>query len=90
MYCFTILFQHAVELYFGNVFWNIQGSGALFSYQYGHGYVIGSSQIAVHTEVSNVYESFGTAPEDFSEGIGDGNTLVPQSLYQDQLQKRLH
>ncbi len=72
-----------------NVFWNIQGSGALYSYQYGQGYVIGSSDIAIYTEVSNVYESFGTDPEDFSEGIGEGPTLLPPSLYEDQLRRRL-
>ena len=72
-----------------NVFWNVRGSGSLYSYQYGQGYIIGSSEIEVHTEVTNVYESHGTAPEDFTEGIGEANTLIPQSLYEDQRQKRL-
>ena len=72
-----------------NVFWNIKGQGDLYSYQYGHGYVIGSTDIGVHTEVTNVYENFGTAPEDFSEGIGEGTSLIPQSLYEDQLSRRL-
>ena len=72
-----------------NVFWNIQGTGSLYSYQYGHGYVIGSTDIEVFTEVSDVYESHGTTPEDYSEGIGEGNTLHPQSLYEDQLRRRL-
>ena len=72
-----------------NVFWNIKGDGSLYSYQYGHGYVIGSTNIDVYTEVSDVYDSNGTAPEDYSEGIGEGETLIPQSLYEDQLQKRL-
>lgn len=72
-----------------NVFWNIKGAGSLYSYQYGHGYVIGSTDINVYTEVSDVYESNGTAPEDYVEGIGEGETLIPQSLYEDQLQKRL-
>ena len=72
-----------------NVFWNIKGQGDLYSYQYGHGYVIGSTDIGVHTEVTNVYENFGTAPEDFSEGIGEGASLIPQSLYEDQLSRRL-
>jgi hypothetical protein len=72
-----------------NVFWNIKGQGDLYSYQYGQGYVIGSTDIGVHTEVTNVYENFGTAPEDFSEGIGEGASLIPQSLYEDQLSRRL-
>ena len=72
-----------------NVFWNIKGEGSLYSYQYGYGYVIGSTNIDVYTEVSNVYDSFGTAPEDFSEGIEEGSTLIPQSLYEDQLRRRL-
>ena len=72
-----------------NVFWNIKGNGALYSYQYGQGYVIGSTDIEVYTEVSDVYDSFGTSPEDFSEGIGEGSTLIPSSLYEDQLRKRI-
>jgi hypothetical protein len=31
----------------------------------------------------------GTAPADFIEGAGKGRTLAPQSLYEDQLKKRL-
>ena len=72
-----------------NVFWNTKGNGSLYSYQYGHGYVIGSTDIEIYTEVSDVYDSFGTAPEDFSEGIGEGETLIPQSLYEDQLRRRI-
>lgn len=72
-----------------NVFWNTKGDGTLYSYQYGHGYVIGSTDIEVYTEVSDVYDSFGTAPEDFSEGLEEGSTLIPQSLYEDQLRKRI-
>jgi len=31
---------------------------------------------------------FNTGPEDFTEGITKGETLIPQSLYRDQLDKR--
>ena len=31
----------------------------------------------------------GTAPEDWSEGLGQGATLVPQSLFDDMLSRRL-
>ena len=72
-----------------NVFWNTKGDGTLYSYQYGHGYVIGSTDIEVYTEVSDVYDSFGTAPEDFSEGLEEGRALIPQSLCEDQLRKRI-
>lgn len=38
------------------------------------------------TQSNSVY--YNTAPEDFVEGVGKGETLVPQSLYMDQLAKR--
>ena len=72
-----------------NVFWNVRGSGSLYSYQYQNGYVIGTEELEVYTEVTNTFENHGTAPEDYSEGIGEASTLIPQSLYEDQLEKRL-
>ena len=39
--------------------------------------------------MSSQYGTVDTAPEDYKEGIGSGATLYPQSLYLDQLQKRL-
>lgn len=72
-----------------SVFWNTLGSGNLDSYQYGDGYVIGTTDVAVDTTVYDVLDSAGTAPEDYTEGIDVGETLNPQSLYEDQLAKRL-
>ncbi|MDG1478142.1 MAG: glycosyl hydrolase family 28-related protein [Myxococcota bacterium] len=72
-----------------SVFWNTAGSGSLSSYQYGNGYIIGTTDVAVDTTVYDVLDSAGTAPEDYSEGLDEGETLNPQSLYEDQLAKRL-
>jgi hypothetical protein len=38
------------------------------------------------TQSNSVY--YNTAPEDFVEGVGKGESLIPQSLYLDQLAKR--
>ncbi len=80
-----------------NVIWNTRGERYpsdqwLFQYiiesqQYETGYVIGTQGPA-----SKIYLGFGlngTAPLDFSEGIGEGETLEPESLYEDQLARRL-
>ncbi|MBM4377648.1 MAG: DUF4955 domain-containing protein, partial [Deltaproteobacteria bacterium] len=73
-----------------NVVWNVSGTGNLRSRQFGHGYVIGSSGINVQTTLQGiVLDGAGTAPEDYTEGLGKGAELVPQSLYEDQLQRRL-
>lgn len=55
--------------------------------QYKWGYVIGTSGTCkdVHAPGGN-----GTEPIDFLEGLGKGATLEPQSLYLDQLNKRLN
>ena len=83
------------------VFWNTKGnyykSGMNYiidSRQYGYGYIIGTQGAAtnVKTASTTMYSSYGTvntAPEDYMEGIGSGATLYPQSLYYDQLEKRL-
>lgn len=83
------------------VFWNTKGnyykSGSSYiidSRQYGYGYIIGTqgSATAVKTTpttMSSTYGSVNTAPEDYKEGIGTGATLSPQSLYYDQLERRL-
>ena len=71
------------------VFWNVTGEGALRSYQYGHGYVIGTSpDLDVRTSLPALM-SPGTEPEDWVEGLGEADTLVPSSLYEDQLARRL-
>lgn len=72
-----------------SVFWNLQGPGALTSHQFGRGYVIGTETTAVMTEVLDIFESLGTAPEDHREGVGAPQPPDPPSLYEDQLQRRL-
>ncbi|MBM4375380.1 MAG: hypothetical protein FJ095_09870 [Deltaproteobacteria bacterium] len=73
-----------------NVVWNVSGTGTLRSRQFGHGYVIGSNGINVQTTLQGiVLDGAGTAPEDYTEGLGKGAELVPQSLYEDQLARRL-
>ena len=72
-----------------NVFWNLSGGGELTSYQYGLGYVIGTTDITVKTTVWDILDSEGTSPEDYTEGIDEGATLFPASLYEDQLAARL-
>lgn len=74
------------------VFWNTSGSGTrypviILSEQARYGYVIGTSGEAHGAR--NPTEG-NTAPADILEGIGKGASLEPQSLYSDQLQRRLH
>lgn len=71
------------------VFWNSQGNGRLYSYQSGDGYVIGTRGLTVYTELSALPGVPATAPEDFHEALDDGARLEPQSLYDDQLRRRL-
>lgn len=83
------------------VFWNTKGnrykSGMNYiidSRQFGYGYIIGTQGAATAvkttpTTMSSQYGSVNTAPEDYKEGIGLAATLYPQSLYYDQLAKRL-
>jgi hypothetical protein len=70
-------------------FWNTSGSGTLDSLQFGLGYVIGTEGLSVRTEVIDVYDSEGTAPEDWVEGLNEGADLWPPSLYEEQLSRRL-
>ncbi|MEL6344518.1 MAG: glycosyl hydrolase family 28-related protein [Myxococcota bacterium] len=72
-----------------SVFWNLQGDGAITSLQFGDGYVIGTEGLNVTTAVWDIFESAGTAPEDFVEGIDEGRHLDPPSLYEDQRKRRL-
>ena len=71
------------------VFWNTRGTGSLESLQYGLGYVIGTQDLDVRTEVLDFYDSAGTAPEDWVEGLGDGDELWPPSLYEEQRRRRI-
>ena len=86
-----------------SVMWNISGQSYLSgqtvlikSQQYGNGYVIGTSGAAykVSTPANTNIAGWGNDvfdcnPVDFQEGIGTGATLLPVSLYADQLSKRL-
>ena len=65
------------------------GTGCLESLQYGMGYVIGTDGLTVRTDVIDFYDSEGTGPEDWVEGIDAGALLEPRSLYEDQLRRRL-
>ncbi|MDD4688302.1 MAG: glycosyl hydrolase family 28-related protein [Eubacteriales bacterium] len=75
------------------VFWNSKGdsyqsgeSSLVETQQYGMGYVVGTKGAAYKV---SAYEGDSTSPMDFVEGVGTGDTLVPQSLYLDQLERRI-
>ncbi len=78
-----------------SVYWNTESKGkpvkssySVISKQGGYGYVIGTKgdYAAVLTSLK---KGDSTAPEDIVEGEGQGEQLVPQSLYEDQLKRRL-
>lgn len=75
------------------VIWNTRGLGdaRILSFNFGHGYVIGTESIAVHVDrypgLSTLHA--GTAPTDYTEFIGTGRYLRPQSLYKSQRNRRL-
>ncbi len=71
-----------------SVYWNTSGKGQIRSWQYGNGYIIGTTAIKIKTNMTH-FSAIGTAPEDYVEGQGRGAMLVPQSLYEDQRAKRL-
>lgn len=72
-----------------NVFWNVRGA-FVRSLQYGWGYVIGTTDAEVVTDPADLFgRGQGTEPEDFVEGAGQGATLEPASLYEDQRARRL-
>lgn len=74
------------------VWWNTSGGGYLRSLQYGDGYVIGADGMDLHVDPAEWdwnSSGEGTEPEDWTEGIDEGTTLEPQSLYEDQLARRL-
>ncbi len=82
------------------VFWNTKGNRykdgsdyIIDSRQHGYGYIIGTRGAAYQVKTTPTvfhtqYGCLDTAPEDYKEGIGEGDTLYPQSLYYDQLEKR--
>jgi hypothetical protein len=74
------------------VWWNLTGGGYLRSLQVGDGYVVGTDGVDLHVdpdEADFFFSGEGTAPEDWTEGIGDAATLEPASLYEDQLARRV-
>lgn len=73
-----------------NVFWNIT-NGKIVSYQFGQGYVIGTTNTSVAVTATGLMVPYaqGTGPTDFTEGIGQGATLSPASLYEHQLSARI-
>ncbi|HAN31687.1 MAG TPA: hypothetical protein DCQ06_08835, partial [Myxococcales bacterium] len=74
-----------------NVMWRVQGAGIVKSFNYGQGYVIGTSpDLTVKTALNaSTKATVGTAPEDFVEGLGQAADLRPKSLYEAQLKRRL-
>jgi hypothetical protein len=73
------------------VYWNTTGTGTrggpvVRSEQAGYGYVIGTA--GERAEAANPTRG-NTEPADLVEGVGRGATLEPQSLYLDQLSRRL-
>ncbi|MBI4088079.1 hypothetical protein HY418_01715, partial [Candidatus Kaiserbacteria bacterium] len=70
------------------VFWNTKGKGQVISQQYGWGYVIGTAA-GVSATTNGQGSNALTKPADYIEGRGQGTTLRPQSLYLDQLARRL-
>ena len=71
-----------------SVYWNTRGGGRILSWQYGWGYIIGTDGIKLKTALSH-WSADGSEPEDYVEGAGKGAFLVPPSLYEDQLRRRL-
>jgi len=76
-----------------SVFWNTNGSqyrsgttSIIRSQQYGQGYVIGVRGSATGVDLSTTTK---TSPADFAETASSGAQLSPQSLYVDQIQRRL-
>ena len=73
-------------------FWNLRGDGSLRSCSWGWGYVVGTEGLTVEARVAEdgVYApGQGTEPDDWVEGLEIGSGLVPSSLYEDQLARRL-
>lgn len=84
-----------------SVFWNTNGeaypsgkTAIVESAQFGWGYIIGTRGQASAVKTAPISGTmsgytYNSAPEDFKEGIGNGVQLEPQSLYEDQLAKRI-
>ena len=75
-----------------STFWNTRGEGSggsvVRSDQARYGYVIGTR--GLRPGVTSGSNRAQTGPDDHVEGVGDGATLAPQSLYLNQLERRLN
>lgn len=82
--------SHAGHTGTQNIMWNTRGDGVLRSRQFGWGYVVGTDAIKVQVDPTTPFGGGeDTEPEDWVEGVEQGPTLAPPSLYEDQLQRRL-
>jgi len=72
-----------------NVLWNTVGAGTIRSFQFRHGYVVGTAPTITVRTNPVLGEGDGANPDDWHEGIGEAATLEPQSLFEDQLRRRL-
>lgn len=84
-----------------SVFWNTKSINkyksepyVIESRQFKNGYVIGTSGLWPNVRLETLTGTqndipYDTSPIDFVEGLGLGTTLIPASLYLDQLNKRL-
>ncbi len=79
-----------------SVYWRTRGLGTqdpwvIHTQQSRYGYAIGTwgTVTAVKTSGTNSSSEPKTSPVDHTEGIGTGDGLYPQSLYADQLSKRI-
>lgn len=76
-------------------FWNISSGGSngycVWTQQSRYGYAIGTSgtSATIKTNENGSGSAAKTNPVDIVEGQGQGATLEPQSLYEDQLAKRI-
>lgn len=85
-----------------SVFWNTIGKKVLDSdpvtklvvesEQFGYGYVIGTQGdvYGVNVNINSPISGSNTRPYDMAEGVGQGKALIPQSLYNDQFDKRMN
>ncbi len=71
-----------------SVYWNTSGGGHIRSWQYGHGYVIGTDRMFIRTDMFTTHAE-GSTPPDYVEGPDRAPGLTPQSLYEDQLKRRI-
>ncbi|MDD1421223.1 hypothetical protein MEO40_19270 [Dolichospermum sp. ST_sed1] len=86
-----------------SVLWNLKGTGEIYSFAKGMGYVVGTAAtLKLATDPSTIDTTMSkdgkgwapkwaehTQPYDFTDFIGQGDKLLPQSLYSSQLAKRL-